>query len=161
MSTEAWIGLVFSLIVAPVVVWRLTKFLETKKPRLLVHKAYFTNNYNKWYYFCKVQNRSTKDITITHWWLIDEGEEIYYTMADSRFGTYNPLQTKLAPWDEWEGQFDVDIIQDKENIFKNVRVKLSNDKRIKSRHNKGVPQKGTVGGINLKGADTGSMPRST
>lgn len=123
-------------------------WLRKYRPRVLVHKACFLNNPTS-YYFIKIQNRALKDITLTHVWVRDNGEEIH--IIDKT----RPLPTKLSPTDEWETWIEEDKISDKKNVYSNVRVKLSDDRILKSKFNKNVPSHGFVAG------GTGAITEST
>lgn len=112
------------------------------KVKVLVHEAYFqnTNDHNP-YYFIKVANLSTKHaITITHAWIKDANKNLHLINNERK------LPHKLEPSDEWEVWIRKDKVVDQIKIFKNVRIKLTNNKIIKSKRNKKVPEEGYVAG---------------
>lgn len=136
-------------IVAPLLVLFIAWFAKTlwnrfrkTKIRVLVHEAYFRNrNDHKPYYFIKVANLSTKyKATISHVWVID-GNKNLNLINNERILPY-----KLEPSDEWETWVEKNKVINQSKIFKNVRVKLTNGKIVKSKHHKNVPEEGHVAG---------------
>ncbi|MCK4922106.1 MAG: hypothetical protein KAS71_13735 [Bacteroidales bacterium] len=122
-----------------------------KRPIVLVHTAVFSNpSPNVSFspslkYFIKVINPSeVKDYTITHIWIEDMSKRFHILNRETH------LPHKLKPSDIFETWVDVSKIKDsKENVFVNVRVKLTTGKVLKSKHNKDVPFEGMIGGINV------------
>ena len=135
---------IFVYIIAPLLVlflvWLVNQiWLKTQKPIVLVHEAFFSNT-PKPYYFIKVQNHSQKyNFTITHVWI--EDKEKVHIVNNNR-----PLPKKLKPTDEWETWIEKSKITDKDNVYFNVRVKLSDNRILKSKLNKKVPSQGYVAG---------------
>lgn len=138
---------IFASLVSPLIVYLIVlgsrgMISLLKKTKVLVHQASFINsNDSKTYYFIKVQNRSLKNpVTITHVWVRGKTEQLHLLNQD------RPLPRKLEPSDEWETWIDTDSIIDKRNIYKNVRVKLTNETILRSKHNKKVPSVGSISG---------------
>jgi len=122
--------------------WLADKFLDIAdsriKVRVLVHEGYFLNNPTP-YYFVKVMSLSPKTpITITHAWVVDGKEKKDF------INLKRPLPYKLSQSDQWETWLPKNSIVNRKNIFRNVRILLSNNKICKSRKNKGVPSMGYV-----------------
>jgi len=115
---------------------------KTEQPKVLVHEAFFIDSNNsKPYYFIKVQNRSsTNNVTITHIWVEDKNKQLHL-LNDKRH-----LPRKLGPSDEWETWIEKEKIADQKNNYTNVKVKLSDETILKSKHNKTVPSRGYVAG---------------
>jgi hypothetical protein len=98
---------------------------------VLVHEAYLISNNDKPCYFIKIINRSkTNDNTITHIWIKDSPRE--------KDLLQKPLPHKLKPSEIFETWIEKKLINDQINIFKNVRVELSDGKIFKSKKNKNV-----------------------
>jgi hypothetical protein len=119
--------------------WLIDKILEVWHARtdlrVLVHEAYFQKN-NKPFYFIKIINNSpNKVLTITHVW-VKENKDVPILS--------NPLPRKLNVSDIWETWIEKRLVSDHENIFKNVRVMLSNGRTYKSKMNVSVPPIGYV-----------------
>lgn len=120
--------------------WLIDKILEAldsrNKVRVLVHEAYFDNN-PQLFYFIKVFNLSPKNnFTITHVWIEDSKNNLEVLS--------NKLPHKLEISDVWETWYQKDRVKDQTNIFKNVRIVLSNGKTYKSKQNFNVRPKGFI-----------------
>ena len=123
--------------------WLIDKILQvvdTKvKIKVLVHEGFFIEKNRELYYFVKITNLSPQNIfTITHVWVKDKSKEIEI------INPARPLPHKLSSSDTWETWFSKDIIEDKNNVFKKVRVVLSNGKTYKSEKNIDVRPAGFV-----------------
>ncbi|HHW68938.1 MAG TPA: hypothetical protein GX747_01175 [Tenericutes bacterium] len=124
--------------------WFTDKILQAldarAKVRVLVHEAFFIGGQNKEpHYFVKVINCSSETMfTITHMWIKDSSREIDIINQE------RPLPHKLEKSDVWETWFRKDIIEDQNNVFKNVRIELSNGKIYKSRKNEKVRPAGFI-----------------
>lgn len=120
--------------------WFGDKLLEIRdlrnKVKVLVHEAYFLNNPEP-FYFIKITNLSAKNnFTITHIWIVDNNMEKEVLSRE--------LPHKLEISDQWETFYPKSEIRDRINIFKNFRVKLSDNKVYKSRRNFKVRPRGYV-----------------
>lgn len=116
--------------------WLIDKILQildtNTKIKVLVHEAFLVGQ-DQPKYFIKITNLSPKNIfTITHIWVKDVDEEI------DILNPVKPLPHKLNSSEQWETWFDKSNIKDQKNIFKNIRVVLSNGKTYKSRKNRKV-----------------------
>ena len=125
------------------ITWLIDKILEaldgTPNVKVLVHEAFLVGKDQTPYYFVKVINSSPKNIfTITHVWVKDYNKEIDILNQERH------LPHKLEASDIWETWFSKELIEDKDNIFKNVRVVLSNGKTYKSKKNSNVRPLGSV-----------------
>ncbi len=123
--------------------WFVDKILQAldsrTKIKVLVHEAFFTDQSPEPFYFVKVSNLSPNNIfTITHIWVKDIGKEI------DILNPSKPLPHKLGTSDIWETWFPKSIITDKNNVFNNVRVVLSNGKTYKSKRNLKVRPTGFI-----------------
>lgn len=141
MLNEIIIGVAI-IIVAAFLIWVGNGiWLRSIRPTVLAHKAYFAGD-TKEFYFIKVQNRSliNKSFTITHLWAIDGLKEVHIT------NPARPLPAKIGPTDVWEAWIQKSEIENHMDIFDNFRIKLSNDRIVKSKENKKVPSRGFVAG---------------
>ena len=133
MINQIIIGVVVTLI-GTFIIWFIRRICQRNDvPKVLVHGAYFLNNPIP-FYFVKVQNRSLKrDFTITHIWIEENKKKIHILNNNT------PLPYKLHPSDEWETWIEENKVNDHKNVYKNVKVKLSNEKILESHQNKKVP----------------------
>ncbi len=129
---------VFSALSISMIYWIIS---QLRRPLVLVHDAYLIGP-NTPCYFIKVINRSDKkDFTITHVWINDNKNNV------SIINTQTPLPKKISPSDIYETWINTsEIKMSKEKVYKNVRVRLSYGKLLKSKFNKGasVPGKGMI-----------------
>lgn len=124
--------------------WFVDKILQIRdsmvKIKVLVHEAFFLNDPKKEpYFFIKVINLSyNTPATITHVWIEDGATRLDILNSE------RPLPRKLEKTDIWETWIKKELVKDCDNIFDNVRVLLSSDKKYKSRKNLKVPPTGFV-----------------
>lgn len=121
-------------------VWIVDKILEAldarNKVNVLVHEAFFDNDPRP-HYFIKISNQSAKNtITVTHVWIEDNKNKISVMT--------NKLPVTLLPSEIWETWILKDLIENQDDIFKNVRAMLSSNKVYNSKKNKKVPSQGYV-----------------
>jgi len=124
--------------------WLVDKILQAldarTKIKVLVHEAFFIGDPKREpYYFVKVINLSSEtSFTITHVWVKDGSKEI------DIINPHRPLPRKLEKSDIWETWFRKDLIEDQNNVFRNVRVVLSNGREYKSKKNLDVRPAGYI-----------------
>ena len=138
-SVTIIVAVISPLIVA--LIFFLINIFRAKKPRVLVHEAHPKNNPTLLRYYVKIHNRSRKNnYTVTNVWAQDKGGDKYFLEI--------PLPVTIEPTKIWETFMNKNEIIDHDNIFKNIRVELSNDKILKSKHNKNVASEGYVAALN-------------
>jgi hypothetical protein len=109
--------------------------------RVLCHRAFFLPNGPECY-FINVTNVSLQRVAVvTHVWI--EGDNQIPVLNPSR-----PLPRRLKLEETWETWIEVDHlpISIREDAFTLARVRLSNDRIIKSKKNENVPSAGYVPG---------------
>lgn len=114
---------------------------QRRRVRVLVHRGVFLVPGSALYFFIKVTNlSSTREIEITHIWFATK-PPVHVLNHPER-----PIPARLRPDETYETWIPVDDVPAVGNVESLVRVRLSNDKVLKSRLNKNVPPKGHVGG---------------
>jgi hypothetical protein len=110
-----------------------------RRVRVLVHRAIFLPASPE-QYFMKVTNLSpSREVEITHTWF--DTQPPVHIMNPAR-----PLPARLRLDEEYETWVPVAAVPDVPNVERLGRVRLSNGKVVKSRHNRTVPPVGAVAG---------------
>lgn len=122
--------------------WLIDKILQIidtrTKINVLVHEAFLVGE-NEPKYFIKITNLSPQNIfTITHIWAQD-GKNEFDVLNINR-----PLPHKLETSEQFETWFDKSNVNDHKNIFKNIRVVLSNGNIYKSKKNTSIRPSGFI-----------------
>lgn len=133
-----WSNILSSLVVTGLIYLLIKLFTNILNERIsvLVHEASFIGS-NDPMYFVKVTNLSPNEIfTITHVYINDSEKEI--DLLDK------PLPHKINPSEQWETSFPKSKIKDNKNIFRNIRVDLSNGKIYKSTKNLKIREVGYI-----------------